>query len=824
MAHLLREEGAVAAVRLDALLVEAEEQGVPLEDRLVAEGALTRPQRDRFVRTRDVLGRGCTRCNEPTFLLPGQGVGTKTCEHCGGRLRGGTSRRRRLGTDHFAEPQITRPSRRLEPRASRRLEARERLSRRFEEDLAAPPRPSRRLETPPPQIEPPRATKRRPPVPPRPSQVLKRGAEALAPRRTRAQGPRRTQAHAAPDGVKPDGSQTARPRRRTQAHTGQAGGPAKASPKDGNSARQTKARGQGPSPQRAERAARPTQRQRALGAAEANLPPELARVVRQALEETRQDLVQRVRREARAEVGRELERLGAHELRQRLTALEKKKPGAPAPGLAPDTSALRRDLESRVEAALREAERRLDKRLADRDAETEERAGRQAGAAILAATAGRGAAGRSLAIAIEKEISERGPNLVLESPLLGERVEAAIKGYLEAQGDAWLREHPALAELRQEAPEAEVDPEGEDLSASVAALRAEARADSAQVEALARVGAGVQERLAALEQSVEDAGPSPELERRLRELEDGLVSERRARTKEVAELNTTHLAAAANAAREAALEATREETSRWGLESVEDRVRTEGENALGEVMAQVERLGGRLSALERQLEARVRRQAGALRVRHALRRSVRLGGVLWGLLLAPLLIAGLLYPRVHEAKVPLGPPTRDPYAGSVPALRSGLTNPALLDEVAQKAGLPAEPGWAERVAGLPATRGERLDVRLEPFGSPPNALYIRVKGLGSAQAEAVAADLSRRLEAAAEAAGAPLGQITPPTSEPAEQIWGWFLGAGALLALLAFGLAALRELRRKGFQDALELGDLVDLPVLLTVAPEERDQ
>ena len=241
-------------------------------------------------------------------------------------------------------------------------------------------------------------------------------------------------------------------------------------------------------------------------------------------------------------------------------------------------------------------------------------------------------------------------------------------------------------------------------------------------------------------------------------------------------------------------------------------------------MSQVERLGGRLSALERQLEARVRRQAGALRVRHALRRSVRLGGILWGVLLAPLLIAAALYPRVHEAKVPLGPPTRDPYAGSVPALRSTLTNPALLEEVAEKAGLPVDAGWAEQVAGLPATRGDRLDVRLEPFGTPPNALYIRVRGLGAAQAEAAAAELSLRLEAAAEAAGAPLGQITPPSSEPAEQLWGWILAAAGLLALLAFGLAALRELRRKGFQDALELGDLVDLPVLLSVGAEERDQ
>lgn len=820
MAHLLREEGVVAAVRLDALLVEAETQGVPLEERLVAEGALTRPQRDRFLRTREVLGRACTRCHEPTYLLPGQGVGTKTCEHCGGRLRGGTSRRRRLGTDHFAEPPLTRPSRRLQPRASRRLEARERLSRRFEEDLSPPPRPSRRLaagEAPGPAIEPPRETARRPPIPPRPSQALKRGAEALAPRRTRAHGPRRTQAHAPPG--------EDRPRRRTQAHG--------TSPQDGGgsqggNSRRTQARPRveerPPSPQRAERAARPTQRQRTLSAAE-GLPPELARVVRQALDEARQDLIQRVRREARAEVGRELERQGALELRQRLKALEDQKPAPAAPGAPPDTGELRRDLESRVEAALREAERRLDKRLADRDAETEERAGRQAGAAILAATAGRGAAGRSLTIAIEKEISERAPNLVLESPALAEHVQSAIADYFASQGDAWLREHPALAELRQATSESEEgSEEGEDLSASVAALRAEARADSAQVEALARVGAGIQERLSALEQSLgEDRDPSPELERRLRELEEGLVSERRARTKEVSELNATHLAVAANAAREAALEATREETSRWGLESVEDRVRAEGENALGEVLAQVERLGGRLSALERQLEARVRRQAGTHRVRHALRRSVRLGAILWAVLLVPLLTGAALYPRLYEAKVALGPPTRDPYAGPVAELRTTITNPTLLDEVAEKAGLPAEAGWPERLAGLPATRGERLKVRLEPFGNPPHALFVHVQGLGAAQAEAAASELSMRLESAAEAKGAPLGQINAPSAEPVQSLWPWVVGAAALLALLAFGLAALRELRRKGFQDGAELGDLIDLPVLLSVAPEERD-
>jgi hypothetical protein len=814
MAHLLREEGVVAAVRLDALLVEAEAEGVPLEERLLREGALTRPQRDRFVRTREVLGRACTRCHEPTYLLPGQGVGTKTCEHCEGRLRGGTSRRRRLGTDHFAEPPLARPSRRLEPRVSRRLEARERLSRRFEEGLSRPQRPSRRQESPQPEIEPPRATTRRPPVPPRPSQALKRGAEALAPRRTQAHGPRRTRAQAPVEGKEGQ-------RRRTRNH------PRKPSSKDGEpSQRRTQARPrleEAASPQRAERAARPTQRQRALKAFE-TLPPDLARVMRQALDEAREDLILRARREARAEVGRELERQGALELRQRLKTLEEAKPKASAAkGAPPDTSELRRDLEGRVEVALREAERRLDKRLADRDAETEERAGRQAGAAILAATAGRGAAGRSLAIAIEKEIGERAPGLVLESPELSERIQAALQEFLSSQGDAWLREHPALAELREAAP-AEQGDQAEDLSASVAALRAEARADSAQVEALARVGAGVQERLEALEQSLaKDDGPSPELERRLRELEDGLVSERRARTKEVAELNSTHLAAAANAARDAALEATREETSRWGLESVEDRVRAEGENALGEVMAQVERLGGRLSALERQLEARVRRQAGALRVRHALRRSVRLGAILWAVLLVPLLIAGALYPRVYQAKVPLGPPTREPYGGPVEKLRTILTNPTLLDEVADKAGLPAEAGWAERLAGLPATRGERLQVRLEPFGDPPHALFIHARGLGAAQAEAAAAELSLRLESAAEAAGAPLGQISSPSAEPQGQLWGWVLGAAGLLALLAFGLASLRELRRKGFQDAAELGDLVDLPVLLTVAPEERD-
>lgn len=565
------------------------------------------------------------------------------------------------------------------------------------------------------------------------------------------------------------------------------------------------------------------------------LSVDVARVVRSAFEETRQDLIQRVRREARAEVGRELERLGALELRERLAILEESKGAPPAKGPMPDMSGLRETLEARVEAALKGAERRLDKRLAERDADTEERAGRQAGAAILAATAGRGAAGRSLSVAIEREISERAPSLVADSPLLSERLKSAIKDYLAEEGATWLQGQPALAELR-ESLEARATPEdaggqgeGEDLSASVAALRAESRADSAQVEALARVGAGVQERLQALEDGRKqdeseksEEGPGPELERRLRELEDGLVSERRARTKEVAELNQTQLVAAAKAAREAA----REETSRWGLEGlegVEERVRAEGENALGEVMAEVERLGGRLSALERQLEARVRRQAGPQRVRHALRRSVKVGLVAWLFLLIPLLIAGALYPTVYRGSVPLGPPTRDPYAGDVKALRLSLTEPAHLEEVAATLGLPEEAGWQERLAGLPSARGDRLAASLEPLGDPPRAFYVRAEGLGAAQAEEAAAELGRRLELAAEKAGAPLGQIRAPSSTPVQRVWGWVLLAAGVLALLCLALAALRELRRKGFYDALELGDLVDLPVLLSVSPEERD-
>ncbi|MBL4847646.1 MAG: hypothetical protein JKY65_19185, partial [Planctomycetes bacterium] len=83
--------------------------------------------------------------------------------------------------------------------------------------------------------------------------------------------------------------------------------------------------------------------------------------------------------------------------------------------------------------------------------------------------------------------------------------------------------------------------------------------------------------------------------------------------------------------------------------------------------------------------------------------------------------------------------------------------------------------------------------------------------------------LAARLETAAAAAGAPLSQIREPTSAPTQQAWGWGLLCAGLLALLSFGLAGVRELRRRGFQDARELGDLVDLPVLMNVAPESRE-
>ena len=766
LAHLLREEGTVAAERLQALLDQADLSERPLDELLVEEGALTRPQRDRYVRTRSVLGRGCGACGEQTYLLPGQGARRHACEHCGGRLRAGTSRR--IGAPVEAPPgwdEEGRRSRRLEARASRRHEPPPPLTG---SPTSAPPvgsdelapRTSRLAAGP--SIEAPREAAGRTPVPPRPT--LRRAAEALAPpprltQRAPAgageQGPRATQRRAAPSGAR---------------------------------------------------------------ATNGGLPLEVARVVRAAFDETREELIERVRREARGEAARELERAGALTLAARLAVLE----GAQVERSAPPAELVGRleaqlaaRVAEQVEARLVGLQGRLDQRLAERDAAIDERAGRQASGALLAAASGKGAAGRALLGAIEKELRQQASTLLDEEALearLQEAVAEGVRRWAEAEGPGWLAEQPALQSLGEQEP-------GEGLRANLEALEASARGDAAQVEALARLAQGLQGRLDALEDVVRDPEPNPSQERRLRLLEEQLVDERRARTKEIAELNQTQLLAAAEAARSVV----REETSRIDFGGVEERVREEGEVALGEVAAVVERLGRQLLAIERQLEARVRREAGVLRVRHALRRSLRVGGVVWGLLLIPCLLAYALYPVVYVAKVPLGPPAREPYAGDLERLRGAVLDPASLEEVAGEVGMPVEAGWAERLAGLPAARGERLDAGLEPFGSPPRALYVRVQGLGAAQATAAAEALAERVEAAGEGIAAPLARIRPAEAESVAHTGLWTALAALLLIAPVFGLAALRELRRVGFHDAAELGDLTDLPVLLSVAAEERD-
>ena len=76
--------------RLDAVMREAQQEGLSLEVILLETGELSQTDLDRILRTRRRHGRKCGGCGKATYLLPGQNEGNTPCEHCRGRLVAGS--------------------------------------------------------------------------------------------------------------------------------------------------------------------------------------------------------------------------------------------------------------------------------------------------------------------------------------------------------------------------------------------------------------------------------------------------------------------------------------------------------------------------------------------------------------------------------------------------------------------------------------------------------------------------------------------------------------------------------------------------------------
>lgn len=62
------------------------EEGASFEQFLVAEGVIPAAAAAEVVKLRSRHGRRCEACAKETFLLPGETVATRACEHCGGKL------------------------------------------------------------------------------------------------------------------------------------------------------------------------------------------------------------------------------------------------------------------------------------------------------------------------------------------------------------------------------------------------------------------------------------------------------------------------------------------------------------------------------------------------------------------------------------------------------------------------------------------------------------------------------------------------------------------------------------------------------------------